>query len=102
MLSAPSLCSCCWVFLGLLLLRPAAEGRPMYAVQYKDIAVDGFVCDGPDKAIVFFPTSGSRGQTFPVISFVHGYNSGGNDSRLTYWYGALLGNISAYGFVVIA
>lgn len=38
-----------WVFLGLLLLRPAAEGRPMYAVQYKDIAVDGFVCDGPDK-----------------------------------------------------
>jgi pimeloyl-ACP methyl ester carboxylesterase len=86
----------------LLIFAITTQGDRLYSVAYKDIDVNGFVCDGPPKAIVFYPSNGRPHQVFPVVSFLHGYNSGGNDSRLTFWYGALLGNISAYGFVIIA
>eukprot|EP00668_Euglena_longa_P012000 GGOE01014424.1.p1 GENE.GGOE01014424.1~~GGOE01014424.1.p1 ORF type:complete len:296 (-),score=74.41 GGOE01014424.1:295-1158(-) len=89
---------CC----ALLWFRPGIAVAPRYSVTFRDIEVDGFVCDGPRKAIVFFPTNGSRTEKFPVISFLHGSGSGGNDTRFNYFYGPLMGNVSSHGFVIIA
>eukprot|EP00667_Euglena_gracilis_P017826 EG_transcript_18829 len=89
--------------LGLWLCQAASLAvGPHYSVTFRDIEVDGFVCDGPNKAIVFFPTNGSKTERFPVISFLHGSGSGGNDTRFNYFYGPLMGNVSARGFVIIA
>jgi pimeloyl-ACP methyl ester carboxylesterase len=84
------------------LARATEADLPQYEVTFRDIPVVGFVCDGPPTAIVFHPSNGAPGQTFPVISFLHGSGSGGNDTRFNYFYGPLMGNVSSHGFVVIA
>ena len=35
---------------------------PSFDVAFKDIAVDGLVCDGPKIAIVYYPVNGTRNQ----------------------------------------
>jgi len=77
------------------------DPRPYYAPAFKDIEVDGYKCDGPAKAIVYYPTNGTKDELFPVISFTHGYGSGGNDTIFNYYYNPIMANITSYGFVVV-
>lgn len=60
------------VFLALAHAAPIPDPRPYYSTAFKDIVVNGYKCDGPPKAIVYYPTNGTKDQRFPVISFVHG------------------------------
>ena len=41
-------------------------------------------------------------QLFPVISFLHGYNSGGDDDRFNKWYAPICRKVASYGFVIVA
>lgn len=90
------------VFLALAHAAPIPDPRPYYSTAFKDIVVNGYKCDGPPKAIVYYPTNGTKDQRFPVISFVHGYGSGGNDTTFNYYYNPIMSNITSYGFVIVS
>ena len=64
--------------------------------SYKVPALDA----SDPEAVVTYPTSGKRGQKFPILSYAHGAAGGGWYTFEGYF--ALWRQIASHGFVVVA
>jgi len=58
------------------------------------------VAGGSQDALIVYPTGGVPGEQFPLLSFGHGYEAGGE--QLWPYYHKLLRDVAAEGFVVVA
>jgi len=74
-------------------------GNGPYATASETISVPGFVCGGPGKAYITYPTN--KSTTYPLISFAHGFTAGG--TKVPTDYGPkLLAGVSSWGYVIIS
>jgi len=65
-------------------------------VQHEDVTVGGYVCREHQTARVYYPTADGK---YPLVSFAHGFNNGGEDAYLCYE--KMISALAAEGYVVI-
>ena len=69
-----------------------------YKVIIEEVVVGGYVCGDTDKAVIWRPDV-AEDQKFPLVSFAHGLNCGGDCVRREF--DAMNSGIAAQGYVVI-
>lgn len=67
-----------------------------YDVLHEDVAVSGYLCKEHQGARVYYPKST---DTFPIVSFEHGYNNPGTEAYACY--ATMNMALAAEGYVVI-
>lgn len=82
-----------------LLVAAAASPAPgLYATSSKVYTVSTLDASS-QKLHVYWPSNAAAGESFPLVSYLHGLAGGGVDIIA---YGKLFGDIASYGFVVAA
>lgn len=112
----------CWLFVGYILISNTSftthiENNILieynnfknktfisgpYHVFKSTIYIGKFHCDGNQNAIVYYPSDGIKNSKnkYPLISFGHGFHSGGN--KLDNDYSKLLVGLASWGFIIVA
>lgn len=67
------------------------------------IFIGGLICGRSQSAVVYYPNNNQQRlseQRYPLISFAHGFNSGGK--KLNKDYSQLLIGLASWGFIIVA